>query len=80
MIFRRQPVAVTVAVATFLEALIVLAVELDWLEPGLGGSATVVITAAVGLVRQLVTPVAKVAKVLDQPVEAVDQLLRKVTL
>jgi hypothetical protein len=76
--FRRQPVAVVVALATLLEALIALAVELDWLEPGLGGAATVTVTAAVVFVRQLVTPVAKVAKVLDQPVEAVDQLLRKV--
>lgn len=77
---RNRPLALAVAVATLIEALIGVAMALEWVSPEVGGSVTVAVTAALAVVQRVVTPVAKVARVLDKPVEVVDRLLERVTL
>ena len=71
----REPVAL----AAFCEAVVTLLLALDVIEPELGAALTGIITAGLVLVRQVVTPVSKVATVLDKPVDVVNGLLKGVT-
>lgn len=61
------------AIVTFLMAIQVM-------SPEVGAGCTGLITAALVVIRTFVTPVAKVATVLDKPVGVVNQLLKDVKL
>lgn len=65
-----------VAIAAFVEAVVALALAFEWLTPQQAAAATGAIAAFLVLVRGTVTPVAKVAQVIEKPVGAVNELLR----
>lgn len=67
-----------VAIAAFLEALVALALAFEWLTVSQAAAATGTLAAFLVLVRGTVTPVAKVARVIEKPIEVANDLLRKV--
>lgn len=73
--FKREPVAITVAIATLIDAIVAFAMAMNWLHPEVGGPIMTVVTAAVTVVRKFVSPVEKVAEMLEKPVEVVSGML-----
>lgn len=78
--FKNNPVAVSAAIVTLIEAILGVLMATEKLEPEIGASIGTAVAAGFGLVRAVVTPVEKVAQVLDKPVGAVNDLLGRVKL
>jgi len=68
------------AVATLAEAVVAFLLAIGVMSPEVGAGVTGVIAGAMLVIRSFVSPVAKTARLLGQPVEAVNDLLGKVKL
>jgi len=78
--FKANPVVVSAAVVTLIEAILGVLMATEVIAPEVGGPIGTAVAAGFGLVRVLVTPVEKVAKVLDQPLHVVNETLKAVRL
>lgn len=68
------------ALAGLATAIVSFLMAIQVMSPEVGAAATGMITAALFAIRMYVTPVEKVAVLLEKPVAAVNQLLKDVTL
>lgn len=68
------------AIAALAEAVIAFLLAIGVMSPEVGAAVTGLVAGALTVIRTFVTPVTKVAQVLDQPVGVVNDLLKKVSL
>lgn len=69
-----------IALAGLATAIVSFLMAIQVMSPEVGAALTGVIAAALVVIRQFVTPVAKVATILDQPIGLVNTLLKEVKL
>lgn len=69
-----------IAIAALLQAIITVLLAFQIIEPEAGAAMTGFIAAALVVIRTFVTPVEKVATLVDKPLDVVNDLLRGIKL
>lgn len=69
-----------IAIAGLIEAAITVALAFDQIKPEVAAGITGLVTAGLFAIRTFVTPVEKVAQLVEKPVGAVNDLLKGIKL
>lgn len=77
---KANPVAFAAALAALIEAILGILTVTEVIKPEISTPIMTAVAASVGLVKVVVTPVVKVAQVLDTTVEGANNILKGVKL